>query len=920
MKISVSMIALNEARHIKRALSSCTFADEIVVVDGGSTDGTIEIVRSFEKARIIEHPWEGHFGKQRQISLEHCQGDWVVRLDADEVFSEEFERGIRALLESTRPEVVGYRVRKCNLVGNEHFYARNHDGFEDTPRIFRNLPGVRWVKHVHEIPVGLEGRIEDWDVYVVHYNIIDKERFKKKGLFYSKIPESGFESPEDLYFREYDIQPRPARSRVSVHVPPFVVRDQDDSSSPRIAIIRGPNLNPWEMQNYEPLDKDFDITAFTTRNPNFNIEEIKVPVVKLPSHPENPAYMVGLEFALFDSDLIYTADTTWTFSYQAILIKEKFNKPVVCLQWENIPFAYEEYEQMRLMKKKVREGADFFIAVTERAREALMLEGVSPERITVLPMGININRFKPDKSAALELREDLGIRPSEKVILFIGRVVWEKGIYDLIYAVKLALGDLKGSGIRVIITGRGPELQSVRERVEELGISDRFVFIESYPYHRIHQLFNMADIFVLPSISLRTWKEQLGMVLIEAMACATPVISTLSGSIPEVVGDAGLLVQPNDPHCLAHAMVDLLKNERMRLELGRKGRERVESKFSAEKISQKIGEVFNHVLKGYRRSEKNTVLEKPDPGDHVDDYYRQERRDVEALIPDQVGRVLDIGCGEGLLGKRLLEKGVREVVGVELVAHVCKKAEKNLSRVICGDIEEIEELPFEEGYFDCIVLADVLEHLKDPLSVLRKIRKYLDPSGVIVASIPNVRYLGVIRMLINGQWRYEDAGILDRTHLRFFAKRDIEDLFTNAGYVITGLTSNIDPEYHSLDPDSREITIDRLTIKDLTPEDLKDLFVLQYLVRARVSGVNLLTDDMESATKEDILEMKREIESHLRGHPGDLEALLKYARICLHSGELDKALESLDTILLFEPGHGRAKVLKKEILQLNNAS
>ena len=198
MKISVSMITLNEARHIERALSSCTFADEIVVVDGGSTDGTIEILKSFEKVKIIEHPWNGHFGEQRQISLEHCSGDWIVRLDADEVFSEEFEKGIRALLESTPPEVVGYRVRKCNLVGNEHFYARNHDRFEDTPRIFRRLPGVRWVKHVHEIPVGLDGKIENWDVYIIHYNIIDKDRFKKKGIFYSKIPDSGFNKPEDL--------------------------------------------------------------------------------------------------------------------------------------------------------------------------------------------------------------------------------------------------------------------------------------------------------------------------------------------------------------------------------------------------------------------------------------------------------------------------------------------------------------------------------------------------------------------------------------------------------------------------------------------------------------------------------------------------------------------------------------------------
>ena len=72
MKISVSMIALNEKNFIARALSSCTFADEIVVVDGGSTDGTVQILQSHSKVKLIHHPWDNHFGRQREISLRHC--------------------------------------------------------------------------------------------------------------------------------------------------------------------------------------------------------------------------------------------------------------------------------------------------------------------------------------------------------------------------------------------------------------------------------------------------------------------------------------------------------------------------------------------------------------------------------------------------------------------------------------------------------------------------------------------------------------------------------------------------------------------------------------------------------------------------------------------------------------------------------
>ncbi len=91
-----------------------------MVVDGGSTDDTLKILESHEKVILVQHPWEGHFGKQRQLSLENCSGDWVIRLDADEVFSEEFEKKIRTLLESTASDIVGYKIRQCNLIGNEN--------------------------------------------------------------------------------------------------------------------------------------------------------------------------------------------------------------------------------------------------------------------------------------------------------------------------------------------------------------------------------------------------------------------------------------------------------------------------------------------------------------------------------------------------------------------------------------------------------------------------------------------------------------------------------------------------------------------------------------------------------------------------------------------------------------------------------
>jgi len=215
------------------------------------------------------------------------------------------------------------------------------------------------------------------------------------------------------------------------------------------------------------------------------------------------------------------------------------------------------------------------------------------------------------------------------------------------------------------------------------------------------------------------------------------------------------------------------------------------------------------------------------------DYYRQERKDVEALIPKEARRILDVGCGEGILGKRLLEKGVKEVVGVEIEQAVCEKARENLSMVVCGDIEKID-LPFEERYFDCIVFADILEHLKDPLSVVKKLKKHLKDSGVVVASIPNVRYYQVINMLVDGYWTYGDYGILDRTHLRFFTKKEILALFKNAGFEITTIAGNVDPKYYTVcNSTPAEISFGRISLKDLSSEEIKDLFVFQYLIKAK---------------------------------------------------------------------------------------
>ncbi len=165
-------------------------------------------------------------------------------------------------------------------------------------------------------------------------------------------------------------------------------------------------------------------------------------------------------------------------------------------------------------------------------------------------------------------------------------------------------------------------------------------------------------------------------------------------------------------------------------------------------------------------------------------YYLYVRNDVISLINHkhcEPIRVLEVGCGLGMTLSRIKYLWPESVVyGIELskeIAHIAA----NQSDVICGNIEDMPKLPYEEEYFDYIILADVIEHLVMPEKVLGKMKKYLKLDGEILLSIPNVQHWSVVLPLINGEFEYKDSGILDRTHLKFFTYKSITEMLENMG-------------------------------------------------------------------------------------------------------------------------------------------
>lgn len=149
-------------------------------------------------------------------------------------------------------------------------------------------------------------------------------------------------------------------------------------------------------------------------------------------------------------------------------------------------------------------------------------------------------------------------------------------------------------------------------------------------------------------------------------------------------------------------------------------------------------------------------------------------------------KVLEVGCATGYLTRVLKERFWCSVDAVEIDPEAAARARPFCAQLLVGDVEELPlEAHFAPESYDVILLADVLEHLRDPWMILRRLRPLVKGKGYLVASIPNIAHAAVILELIEGRFRYRPRGLLDEAHLRFFTREGVQELFAGSGYLIT---------------------------------------------------------------------------------------------------------------------------------------
>lgn len=372
----------------------------------------------------------------------------------------------------------------------------------------------------------------------------------------------------------------------------------------KVAFARGKYLNLYEGQNYIFSKKDgISLCGISSLRPIHR--KLPFSVLRLPSIADIGEYrmlkavlnrtlgdsqvLFGLESMIEDFDVFHSADPHYYYSYQLAKIRSKrADKKLILTSWESIPFNNESVWRKKFIKRFTMRQADLFLCHTERAKRCLMKEGIGEKKIQTVRLGVNLKRFKSQRSKVKSFK-----------ILFVGRLVEEKGMMDLYEAFKRAKNIERRTGNRNLelrIVGSGP----LRGRLSKLMQRDGFgnaAKIEKRGYGEMAGVYRDADIFVLPSRTTETWEEQYGIVLVEAMASGLPIVAYASGAIPEVLANAGILVKEGDISGLSGAIHATINKPDLRIKLGTMGRKRAETFFDARKTARKIKKIYDAVMR-----------------------------------------------------------------------------------------------------------------------------------------------------------------------------------------------------------------------------------------------------------------------------------------------------------------------------------
>jgi glycosyltransferase involved in cell wall biosynthesis len=294
-------------------------------------------------------------------------------------------------------------------------------------------------------------------------------------------------------------------------------------------------------------------------------------------------------------DLVHAHGHPYPSSLIACKVAKKLRKPFIATQ-HNTFIDYDSWLNMAeslndwIVGTIVLKNADRVVVVSKKTMEYVLKLGAKKAKTSVIYNGVDADFFHPMNKQ--KCRENLKLPKDKTIILTIRRLVYKNGLNTLIEAASLLMPD--NPNLLLILVGTGPDKGFIQRRVEELRLSNNVKLTGFTPDRLLPQYYSAADLFVIPSSS----GEGLPMVLLEAMACRLPVVSTITGGVTEIIEDAvnGALVPPKQPEALADAISKLLTLKNESQKMGETNRKTAQNNFTWDKNVKQLHEIYKELL------------------------------------------------------------------------------------------------------------------------------------------------------------------------------------------------------------------------------------------------------------------------------------------------------------------------------------
>jgi len=294
---------------------------------------------------------------------------------------------------------------------------------------------------------------------------------------------------------------------------------------------------------------------------------------------------------------ILHAHFAWSSGFAALLARNEVNLPLVVtlhgadiLTETSIGYGVRLCPQVNDAVEQVLKNADRVIVASNYVYNEALKTGCPRSKLICIPNGVDVYRFRPNLDRSI-IRRQLDIRNGDPMILTVRAHVPKNGIEFLLRAAPMVIG--KHPNAKFVVVGDGPLLEYHKALAERLGVAHRVFFSGYVPECMLPYYYAAADVSVVPSVV-----EAFGLVVIEAMACAKPVIGSRVGGIPDMITDGtnGLLVNPKDPEALTEKICYLIENPKVAGEIGINARKSAEEEFSISSKADRILKLYQDLL------------------------------------------------------------------------------------------------------------------------------------------------------------------------------------------------------------------------------------------------------------------------------------------------------------------------------------